>query len=151
MHAHIHPSRHINFPLHHSDGNKIPSTLYTALSYESFILNYMDLIITWWDELFKKQLYTFSISEMAPRHRQAYTLTHIMLMSPPLWLLFQNAGGILYRRTVTNPDNISLVTTPPSFPTPFLSCRRHFTGKWTKHLCGRGFGICTYWKQETGH
>ena len=54
---------------------------------------------------------------MAPRHRRAYTQTHIMLISPPLWLLLQNTGGISYRRTLTNPDNISLVTTPPpSFP-----------------------------------
>lgn len=45
-----------------------------------------------------------------------------MLISPPLWLLLQNTGGISYRKTLTNPDNISLVTTPPpSFPQPASS------------------------------
>lgn len=62
----------------------------------------------------------------------------------PLLLLFQNTGGISCRRTVTNSDNICLVTSSP----PSLTCRRHFSGKWTKHLCGRSFGIWTGNKEQ---
>ena len=81
---------------------------------------------------------------MAPRHRQAYTQTYIMLMSLPLSLLFQNPGGISYRRIVTSPDNISLVTSPPpSLPHPLSLMQKTFQlqtdkaplcqGLW--HLC----------------
>lgn len=111
--ASTHSEFHIHFisPLTIATGTRD-----TALAYESFIPNYLDLIITSLDDLFESS-HTRTISEMAPRHRQTYTQTHIMLMSPPLWLPFQNATGILYRRTVTNPNNISLVMTLlPSIP-----------------------------------
>lgn len=62
---------------------------------------------------------------MAPRHRHAYTDTHCANVSSSV-TPFQNAGGISYRKTVTNLDSISLVTTPPSFLRPLSVMQKVF-------------------------
>ena len=63
--------------------------------------------------------------KMAPRHRRAYTDTHCVNVSSSV-APFQNAGGILYRKTVTNLDSISLVTTPSSFLRPLSVMQKVF-------------------------
>lgn len=69
------------------------------------------------DDLFENSC-THAVLVKWPQDTDRHIQTNNMLMLPP-WLLFQNAAGILYSRTVTNPDNMSLVTTPPpSFPNP---------------------------------